>query len=90
MNYRSFIASTIKNGGMIKTSRQGLVPLSSSKSIHSINNSLKHMKLGSGTPAHKKINELEFLTTTQQKKTHGGSGSGLKSKKHFKPLTLKF
>ena len=90
MNYRSFIASTLKNGGMVKTSRQGLVPMSLSRPLNTMTSGFKHMKLGSGTPAHKKINELEYLSTTQQKKTHGGSGAGLKSKKHIKPLTLKF
>jgi hypothetical protein len=48
------------------------------------------LKSGSGTPEHKKINELEFLSTATTKKTHGGSGTGLKSKNHSKPLTLKF
>ena len=77
MNYRSYIAETIKNGGMIKTSRTGLVPAN----YKSLNNSIKHMKIGSGTPAHKKINDLEFLSL--KKKTNG---SGLK----YKPLTMKF
>jgi hypothetical protein len=41
MDYRYIIASAIRNGGMIKTSRQGLVPMNHSKSITS---GLKHMK----------------------------------------------
>ena len=86
MDYRSYIASAIKNGGFIKTSRYGLVP-SSTKNMRSITSGLKQMKLGSGTPAHKKINELQFLSTTKTKKTRG---TGLKSSKDYKPLTLKF
>jgi hypothetical protein len=86
MDYRNFIASTILNGGMIKNSRYGLVPIHS----RSITSGIKHMKLGTGTPAHKKINELEFLDTKKKPKKGGGSGYGSKTKGNYKPLTLKF
>ena len=70
MNYRSFIASAIKNGGMIKTSRQGLVPTNYSKSLNTMTSGLKHMKLGSGTPAHKKINEHSLFNLSMKKHFH--------------------
>ena len=56
MDYRSFIASTIRNGGMIKNSRYGLIPVNS----RSITSGIKHIKLGSGSPAQKKLMSLNF------------------------------
>ena len=86
MDYRRFIASIIRNGGMIKNSHYGLIPVNS----RSITSGIKHMKLGSGTPARKKINELEFLDTKKKPQKGVSSGGGTKKKGNYKPLTLKF